>query len=300
MTLVTYLIIAAVVTQLIFYFFRDLLEENLGNKLYTTINTLLRILTVILCLWDLTLGQVSQKEPSPSSNVPKTSQVHKNKDPLNPYYTPRLDPNQETEQDQDGNPLGSGRYGAVIKLDPLDNYSRAGAGHILIKDSQEPGSNGEKRPGKITTDPAGWKNYKIKGSFVNDRTHTLGYQFAGLNDDPRVLVTAGSYLNRGTIGRGSDSKNMESMLYYEQQLDSWLVNHPNYALDYYVKPIYESNSPILKQIYLQWVGIDKNGNTLPINIGGLSKESLNDTYYVLLDNKFPDYTIDYQTGQVTP
>lgn len=52
-------------------------------------------------------------------------------------------------------------------------------------------------------------------------------------------------------------------------------------------------------MYMQWVGVDENGNTIPIEIGGRSQATNGDARYVLLTNQSPSYNIDYQTGQVT-
>ena len=213
-------------------------------------------------------------------------------DGSNPYFVERLTGTEVSSTDENGNPLGSAQWGATFLLGDLDVYGRATWG-------QEPGQNGLAREGKITVDPADWKNYKLNGSWVNDRTHTVGFQFGGVNSDKRVLTTAGAYLNRGTAGSGSNQDNPDSMLYYEQRLDSWLATHPNFKLDLYVQPIYEGTSGVVRQMYMQWIGIDNNNETIEINIGGHSIVDGNGYSYVVLDNVFPDYNIDYQTGQVT-
>ena len=182
---------------------------------------------------------------------------------------------------------GATKYGATIVLGDLDSLNRATFAHIAVSDTQEPGSNGETRPGKINNDPAGWRNYKENGVWVMDRTHLVGYQFSGIQEDVRNLVTATAYVNRGTDGSGSDENNPNGMLYYEQQLDNWVYLHPNYYLDLYVKPIYDGDNLQPTYIYMQWVGIDENHQTIPIEIGGYSKETLNNAHYVLLENKRP-------------
>ena len=117
-----------------------------------------------------------------------------------------------------------------------------------------------------------------------NRGHLIGYQFSGLNDEKRNLVPMTNWLNAGTY-YGTDNTNQESMLYYENRLDSWLANHPNYYLDYKVTPIYQKDELIPRQIELQYVGIDENGKLLEIKLGG-SKEKV-DQYsvtHVVLDN----------------
>ena len=186
-----------------------------------------------------------------------------------------------------------------LELGELDSKSRATGAHIQLKDSDEPT---EKRESKLTYDPVGWHNYKFfygdgkKEAWLMSRGHLVGYQFSGLNDEKRNLVPMTNWLNAGTY-YGTDNTNQESMLYYENRLDSWLANHPNYFLDYKVTPIYQKDELIPRQIELQYVGIDENGKLLEIKLGG-SKEKV-DQYsvtHVVLDNVSANAEINYLDG----
>lgn len=186
-----------------------------------------------------------------------------------------------------------------LELGELDSKSRATGAHIQLKDSDEPT---EKRESKLTYDPVGWHNYKFfygdgkKEAWLMNRGHLIGYQFSGLNDEKRNLVPMTNLLNAGTY-YGTDNTNQESMLYYENRLDSWLANHPNYYLDYKVTPIYQKDELIPRQIELQYVGIDENGKLLEIKLGG-SKEKV-DQYsvtHVILDNVSANAEINYLDG----
>ena len=175
---------------------------------------------------------------------------------------------------------GSVKYGATFVMGDLDHLGRATYAHIRVKDSQEPGSNGIKRPERITTNPAGWSN----PNGTNDRTHLVGYQFSGVNSDPRNLVTATAYLNRGVLKRGSDDKNPEGMLFYEQQLDKWMKQHPQHALDLYVAPNYDGDKLIPTSITMRWVGVADDGTLIQIPTGGLATQD-GDIMTVTLVNK---------------
>lgn len=186
-----------------------------------------------------------------------------------------------------------------LELGELDSKSRATGAHIQLKDSDEPT---EKRESKLTYDPVGWHNYKFfygdgkKEAWLMNRGHLIGYQFSGLNDEKRNLVPMTNWLNAGTY-YGTDNTNQESMLYYENRLDSWLANHPNYYLDYKVTPIYQKDELIPRQIELQYVGIDETGKLLEIKLGG-SKEKV-DQYsvtHVVLDNVSANAEINYLDG----
>lgn len=186
-----------------------------------------------------------------------------------------------------------------LELGELDSKSRATGAHIQLKDRDEPN---EKRETKLTYDPVGWHNYKFfygdgkKEAWLMSRGHLIGYQFSGLNDEKRNLVPMTNWLNAGNYS-GTDDQNQSSMLYYENRLDSWLANHPNYYLDYKVTPIYQKDELIPRQIELQYVGIDENGKLLEIKVGG-SKEKV-DQYsvtHVILDNVSANAEINYLDG----
>ena len=186
-----------------------------------------------------------------------------------------------------------------LELGELDSKSRATGAHIQLKDSDEPT---EKRESKLTYDPVGWHNYKFfygdgkKEAWLMSRGHLIGYQFSGLNDEKRNLVPMTNWLNAGTYS-GTDDQNQSSMLYYENRLDSWLANHPNYYLDYKVTPIYQKDELIPRQIELQYVGIDENGKLLEIKLGG-SKEKVDQhsVTHVVLDNVSANAEINYLDG----
>ena len=186
-----------------------------------------------------------------------------------------------------------------LELGELDSKNRATGAHIQLKDSDEPT---EKRDSKLTYDPVGWHNYKFfygdgrEEAWLMSRGHLIGYQFSGLNDEKRNLVPMTNWLNAGNYS-GTDEHNQSSMLYYENRLDSWLANHPNYYLDYKVTPIYQKDELIPRQIELQYVGIDENGKLLEIKLES-SKEKV-DKYsvtHVVLDNISANAEINYLDG----
>lgn len=194
---------------------------------------------------------------------------------------------------------GSTAYGAIIQLGDLDLYGRSTFAHIRLSDDQEPGNHGEERNEYINVDPAGWKNFKIHGNWVNNRCHLIGYQFSGLNDELRNLSIGTSYLNKGTEGSGIDEDNPDCMLFYEQRLDDWLYENPEKELDLYVRPIYEGANMTPTCYYMQWVGFDDAGEQVPIEIGGHSETVKGNIKGVLLQNRSPSCTIDYERGEIT-
>ncbi|MCR8968290.1 DNA/RNA non-specific endonuclease [Streptococcus zalophi] len=185
-----------------------------------------------------------------------------------------------------------------LSLGKLDDKGRATSAHIQLRDQDEPT---KKRKKKLEYNPAGWHNYKFyfgngeKKAWLMNRGHLIGYQFSGLNDEAKNLVPMTAWVNSGNY-KGTDKNNQDSMLFYEKRLDSWLATHPNYWLDYKVTPIYQGDELIPRQIELQYVGIDKDGKLLEINIGGKSTKDNYGISKVVLENTSPNATIDYVTG----
>lgn len=185
-----------------------------------------------------------------------------------------------------------------IQLQDWDALGRAQAAHIQLKESDQPT---KKRTGKITFDPVGWHNYKFyfgdgsQQAWLMNRGHLIGYQFSGLNDEGRNLVPMTTWLNAGNY-KGTDESNPDSMLYYENHLDSWLATHPNYWLDYKVTPIYTGDELIPRQIELQYVGLDDKGQKLEITLGGKETKDASGVTRVVLENLSPNAEIDYTSG----
>lgn len=185
-----------------------------------------------------------------------------------------------------------------IQLQDWDALGRAQAAHIQLKEGDQPT---KKRTRKITFDPVGWHNYKFyfgdgsQQAWLMSRGHLIGYQFSGLNDEGRNLVPMTTWLNAGNY-KGTDESNPDSMLYYENRLDSWLATHPNYWLDYKVTPIYTGDELIPRQIELQYVGLDGKGQKLDITLGGKETKDSSGITRVILDNLSPNADIDYTSG----
>jgi DNA-entry nuclease len=192
-----------------------------------------------------------------------------------------------------------------LVLAELDSLGRARDAHIQLQDKDEPT---DKRDTQINVNPVGWRNYNyyytandgsVKRAWFFDRGHLVGYQFSGLNDEVRNLVPETAWLNRGGFA-GMNDGNQDSMLFYENRLDSWLATHPNYFLDYQVTPLYEGDQLWPQKIRLAYVGLDANGQALKIRLGSDKEiDADGDVTIVYLDNAAPNAIIDFATRQVT-
>lgn len=187
-----------------------------------------------------------------------------------------------------------------LVLGPLDDLGRATDAHIQLKDAFEPTEERE----SLTYNPPGYKQTYMKNTMENGKTyedplwsrgHLVGYQFSGLNNEPKNLVPQTIWSNAGAY-YNTDSSNTDAMLYYEERLDDWLYENKSYYLDFQVTPLYEGNELVPRQIRLAYVGYDSNGKQIPISVGGKEQKGNGGATVVIIDNVSPNADIDYATG----
>lgn len=146
--------------------------------------------------------------------------------------------------------------------------------------------------------PKGQKN-------IWQRGHLLARELANINHEPLNFMTLTPYANSGSTEiHQVNGNNPEGMLYYENRLHDWLTDHQDCLLDYAVFPIYDApsitKSLAPRRIQLQYCGISKNGNLIPIPIK--VPDSVRSHVYkgaimsVTLNNIQPGVPIDYYHG----
>lgn len=183
-----------------------------------------------------------------------------------------------------------------MNLGDLDSLGRATDSHIQLYASQVPQ---EEREARLKYNPVGWYNYKIDDNWLMNRGHLVGYLFSGLNDEPKNLTPITRYVNAGTIeNKRSDESNPEGMLFYEKKLKRWLMANPHSKLDYQVSPMYLNDELLARKIRVTYVGLDSNGNTIPLSVGGKETILDNNVVQVILDNVSPNAELDYKTGMI--
>ena len=189
----------------------------------------------------------------------------------------------------------------------FDSLGRATYGHIQLKYSDKPNSD---RESKITYDPIGWHNYKLKykdengntkETWLMNRGHLIGYLFSGLNSEGKNLVPMTRYLNAGTINSNKmDSNNPYGMLFYETALNNWLKANKNSYLDYYVVPNYTGNELLPRTVSLYWTGFDNKGNQVKVLLSNIGRATYNGLVgSVTLDNNSENAIINYADGTAT-
>lgn len=186
-----------------------------------------------------------------------------------------------------------------LVLGDLDELQRSTMAHIQLRFQDKPS---QQREPKINVNPVGWHNYKFpinsdgKEAWLMNRGHLVGYQFSGLNDEVKNLTPMTAYLNTGSLS-GTDETNPAGMLFYEEKLARWLKERPNQWLDYQVKPLYQGDELIPRQIELQYAGIDETGELVAIQFQTAYEQvQLDGTTQVILPNESSNAVIDYRSG----
>lgn len=162
------------------------------------------------------------------------------------------------------------------KYSELDDiFGRCGVAYVNICKEIMP-SNKEERE-ELSYKPTGWKQKKyeglVDGDYLYNRSHLIGWQLSGENDNKLNLITGTRYMN------------VEGMLPFENQIDDYFEkkeNEANHVL-YRVTPIFEGNNLVASGVQLEAYSVEDNGKGVCFNV------------YVY--NVQPGIVIDYKTGE---
>lgn len=125
--------------------------------------------------------------------------------------------------------------GSWQKYASLDQYNRATGADGLLNKSMMPTAKRE----PLHVNPSGWHNKKVNGKYLYNRSHLIGYQLSGQNNNWKNLIT------------GTRSLNDPAMLKYEDQVASFLKSHPNQYVRYQVTPVYRGSEKVARGVHMQ-------------------------------------------------
>lgn len=161
--------------------------------------------------------------------------------------------------------------GAWQEYHNLDSLNRVTGADALLAKSLMPSA--EREP--LYVSPTGWHNKRItyqgKTDWLYNRSHLIGYQLTGQNNNPKNLMT------------GTRSLNAPGMENYESDVASYLKSHPSDYVRYQVTPVFRNTELLARGVHMQAESI--GSQQIRFNI------------YIF--NVQPGATIDYQTGQST-
>ena len=188
-------------------------------------------------------------------------------------------------------------HGETLLLGKLNNGKPVG-GHIHLSSKSLPRLNERVR---LTYRPPGYHAIKLdNGQYVVNRGHLIARELSGLDNVPENLFTITGYMNTGSTSDEPNDNNPAGMLYYENRLREWLINHPTDYLDYSAVLNYEDeNDTVPISITLRYIGV-RNGKRVVINFGS-PKETVDPETHVTsvtLMNRTYDAIINYQTGYI--
>lgn len=148
----------------------------------------------------------------------------------------------------------------------LDSLNRVGVANAFITKESFPT---EDRVERLQTSPSGWKQKKMTdGNWLYNRSHLIGFQLTGENDNPLNLMT------------GTRSFNTPHMLNYENQIKTY-VEQTNDSVRYRVTPHFIENELVARGVQLEAQSSNKNGLS----------------FNVYIFNVEDGYRIDYLSGQ---
>lgn len=157
--------------------------------------------------------------------------------------------------------------GAWAAYSDLDSLNRVTDANALLNRSLMPSAKRE----PLTWNPTGWHNKKTAHGWLYNRSHLIGYQLIGENNNPKNLMT------------GTQTLNSPLMLAHEMDIAYYLKQSNDHYVRYEVKPIFRGNELVARGVQMRAQSI--GDNTIHFNV------------YIF--NVEPGYTINYADGTST-
>lgn len=154
--------------------------------------------------------------------------------------------------------------GAWATYANLDSLNRVTGASALLNQSLMPSAPRE----PLTVDPTGWHNKRTQHGWLYNRSHLIGYQFTGQNNNPKNLMT------------GTRTLNNPSMLHNEMDVATYLKSSKSHYVRYAVTPVFKGSELVARGVQMQAQSVGSNAVH----------------FNVYIFNIEPGYTIDYATG----
>ncbi len=138
--------------------------------------------------------------------------------------------------------------GAWTSFSDLDKLNRVGAAEALLNQSLMPSADRE----PLTWDPTGWHNKKINGTWIYNRSHLIGYQLSGENNNPKNLMT------------GTRELNSPLMQAHEDDIAHYLKQSSAHYVRYEVTPIFRGSELLARGVAMRAQSI--GDNTIRFNV----------------------------------
>ncbi|WP_278551939.1 DNA/RNA non-specific endonuclease [Companilactobacillus farciminis] len=128
------------------------------------------------------------------------------------------------------------------KYGDLDNLNRVTAANALLNVSLMPSAKRE----PLHWNPTGWHNKRISGGWLYNRSHLIGYQLTGQNNNPKNLMT------------GTRSLNSPEMLAHEMDIAYYLKQSSSHYIRYRVTPVFRGNELLPRGVQMEAQSVGDN------------------------------------------
>lgn len=132
--------------------------------------------------------------------------------------------------------------GAWTTFSELDSQNRVGVAEAMLNQSLMPTAERE----GLTWDPTGWKNKKVRGEWLYNRSHLIGYQLSGENNNPKNLMT------------GTRSLNSPLMQAHEDDIAHYLKESQAHDVRYEVQPVFRGSELVARGVAMRAQSIGDN------------------------------------------
>ena len=155
------------------------------------------------------------------------------------------------------------------RYSPLDALGRCGYAEACLSKALMPT---EDRTSISHVKPSGWQTYQydfVDGKYLYNRSHLIGFQLAGENDNENNLITGTRFFN------------VSGMLPFENMVADYIKETDNRVL-YRVTPVYNGNDLVAGGVRMEAFSVEDNGEGI--------------CFHVFVYNVQPGVVIDYATG----
>lgn len=142
----------------------------------------------------------------------------------------------------------STKSGGWTTFSNLDAQNRVGAAEAMLNQSIMPT---EKREA-LSWDPTGWHNKKINGQWLYNRSHLIGFQLSGENNNPKNLMT------------GTRELNSPLMQAHEDDIAHYLKQSTSHYVRYEVTPVFRGNELLARGVAMRAQSV--GDNTIRFNV----------------------------------
>ena len=139
----------------------------------------------------------------------------------------------------------STKNGSWERYGDLDSLNRATSAEAMLNQATMP-KQGEKRGSISDVTPTGWKNKKIPGGYLYNRSHLIGWALSAENNNWKNLIT------------GTRQLNSPEMLRFEMDIKAYLEQSSSNYVRYSVTPIFRGNELLARGVHLMAKSVGEN------------------------------------------